>query len=85
MMGGRVFHAIVLEERVVHACSPHVWPPAHSRGALQELTLAGNMLTQLPDRIGNLTHLQKLQLSGNRLTQLPDSISSLSRLEVCLP
>lgn len=51
---------------------------------MQELSLAGNMLTQLPDCIGNLTQLQKLQLSGNRLSQLPDSIGSLSRLEVRL-
>ena len=52
--------------------------------SLQELSLAGNMLTKLPDSLGNLTHLQKLQISGNRLTHLPASIGNLNRLEVCL-
>ncbi len=51
---------------------------------LQELSLAGNMLTELPDSLGSLTHLQKLQISGNRLTHLPASIGNLDRLEVCL-
>ena len=52
--------------------------------SLQELSLAGNMLTELPDSLGSLTHLQKLQISGNRLTHLPASIGNLNRLEVCL-
>ena len=66
-------------------CLGHVHAPPQSRVSLQELSLAGNMLTELPACIGNLTQLQKLQLSGNRLSHLPDSIGSLNRLEVCLP
>ena len=49
---------------------------------MQELTLAGNMLTQLPERIGGMTALRKLQISGNSLSQLPESIGNLIRLEV---
>ena len=49
---------------------------------LQELSLAGNLLTTLPDAIGNLSSLQRLQMAGNLLTSLPDSICQLTDLEV---
>lgn len=49
---------------------------------LQELSLAGNRLTTLPDAIGNLSSLQRLQMAGNLLTSLPDSICRLTDLEV---
>ena len=40
-----------------------------------------NHLTQLDERIGNLTNLRNLNLSGNRLTSLPKSIIKLTELE----
>ena len=49
---------------------------------MQELTLAGNMLTQLPEGMGRMTALRKLQISGNSLSQLPESMGNLNRLEV---
>lgn len=51
---------------------------------LQELSLAGNHLTHLPEDIGRLADLQKLQLSGNYLESLPDSLCDLTALEVTL-
>lgn len=50
---------------------------------LQDLSLAGNQLTKLPDSIGKLRNLQRLQLAGNLLTSLPDSLCNLTALEVC--
>ena len=72
---------------MLHSCSALLDPCASAsleQDWLQELSLAGNTLTELPACIGNLTQLQKLQISGNRLSCLPDSIGSLSRLEVGL-
>ena len=40
-----------------------------------------NHLTQLDEKIGNLTNLRNLNLSGNRLTSLPESITKLTALE----
>jgi hypothetical protein len=48
----------------------------------QELSLAGNCLTELPPSIGFLTQLKKLGLAGNRLTSLPEEIGNLTKLEV---
>ena len=50
--------------------------------SLQDLSLAGNQLTELPDDIGNLQSLKRLQLSGNYLQRLPDSICNLTALQV---
>lgn len=41
-----------------------------------------NSLTNLPERIGNLTKLKTLILNTNKLTTLPHSITKLSQLEV---
>lgn len=51
-------------------------------GVLQELTLAGNDLRDLPDDLCKLGKLRKLQLSGNRLKSLPESLCSMPSLEV---
>ena len=58
------------------------WVHICARAFLQELSLAGNRLTTLPDAIGNLRSLQRLQMAGNLLTSLPDSICQLTDLEV---
>ena len=50
-----------------------------------KLLFFNDQLTNIPESIGQLTHLQKLNLSGNRLTSLPESIGQLSHLqELCL-
>jgi Leucine-rich repeat (LRR) protein len=51
---------------------------------VQELSLAGNLLRELPEGLGKLTKLRKLQLSGNRLKALPDSLCSLTALTVSI-
>ena len=48
--------------------------------SLAELHLEGNLLTNLPDSIGEIRNLKYLNLSRNRLTSLPDSISKLNNL-----
>lgn len=49
---------------------------------LQELSLAGNDLRELPDGLCKLEKLRKLQLSGNRLKSLPESLCCMPSLEV---
>ena len=48
---------------------------------LEELCLAGNMLTQLPSAIGKLKGLKRLQLAGNQLRSIPKEIGELVKLE----
>jgi hypothetical protein len=49
---------------------------------LRGLILTDNLLTELPDSIGNLQKLQKLMLTGNRLTTVPDTILNCRELEL---
>jgi len=48
---------------------------------LQQLSLAGNQITDLPPAIGNLAHLKMLQMSDNFLRKLPNEIRKLTSLE----
>jgi Leucine-rich repeat (LRR) protein len=41
---------------------------------LRELTLTGNLLSDLPTDIGAFTKLERLDVSNNRLTALPNEI-----------
>ena len=50
---------------------------------MQELSLAGNRIRELPEGIGRLTELKRLQMSGNLLERLPDSICKCTALQVC--
>lgn len=47
----------------------------------QELSLAGNSLTEVPEALAQLTSLRLLQLSGNQLRTLPEALCTLPRLE----
>jgi len=38
-------------------------------------------LTELPESLGQLTHLQTLRLSNNQLTTLPESLGQLTQLQ----
>ena len=39
------------------------------------------ILTELPDSLGQLTHLQSLDLSNNQLTEIPDWLGQLTQLQ----
>lgn len=41
-----------------------------------------NEISDLPDKIGNLTNLRTLILNSNKLTTLPNDITKLTKLEV---
>ncbi|KAJ8313446.1 hypothetical protein KUTeg_009003 [Tegillarca granosa] len=45
------------------------------------LDISSNVLSHLPDSIGELSKLRKLQVSNNRLKKIPRSIGKLKRLE----
>ncbi|MBT2339126.1 MULTISPECIES: leucine-rich repeat-containing protein kinase family protein [Pseudomonas] len=49
---------------------------------LRWLILTDNCISDLPDELGQRTHLQKLMLAGNRLQQLPSSLGQCQRLEL---
>lgn len=48
---------------------------------VEELNLAGNQLTHLPESIGNLSQLKQLNLLNNQLTHLPESFCHLCQLQ----
>jgi len=41
------------------------------QGYLIKLNLSSSDITQLPEELGQLTHLRELDLSGNQLTHIP--------------
>jgi Leucine-rich repeat (LRR) protein len=47
---------------------------AAHRDRAKKLDLSGQKLNELPDSIGDLTHLTHLYLKGNSIKSLPDSI-----------
>ncbi|QIB04011.1 serine/threonine-protein kinase [Pseudomonas fluorescens] len=49
---------------------------------LRWLILTDNLVSQLPDELGQRPHLQKLMLAGNRLQQLPASLGQCHHLEL---
>ena len=51
------------------------------RSGATELDLGGMQLTELPERLGQLTQLQSLHLGRNQLTTLPESLGQLMQLQ----
>ncbi len=47
---------------------------------ITSIDLSENMLTELPETIGNLTYLKLINISGNNLTKLPETIGNLANL-----
>lgn len=48
---------------------------------LRELDLQGNVLTKLPDAVGEMQHLTSINLSQNKLTSFPDRLTDVHTLE----
>lgn len=49
---------------------------------IHTLDLSKNLLTKLPENIGQLKSLKQLDLLDNRITNLPLSFCELTKLEV---
>ncbi len=49
---------------------------------LEELSLDGNQISELPKEINQLSNLQKFYFSNNQITSIPSSLYSLSNLKV---
>ncbi|KAJ7049995.1 hypothetical protein C8F01DRAFT_1213058 [Mycena amicta] len=49
-------------------------------GNLRDLDISFNLISELPEAIGNLKHLERLVIVGNQVTKLPDEFSNLIRL-----
>jgi hypothetical protein len=49
---------------------------------LRWLILTNNQISELPDSIGNCTHMQKLMLAGNQLAGLPEAMRGCVGLEL---
>lgn len=56
----------------------------HLPSRLQVLSLGGNLLTEVPDSVGNLQQLQALTLCDNLIEILPASIARLANLKSLL-
>lgn len=52
--------------------------------SLHVLSLGGNLLTEVPDTVGNLHHLQGLTLCDNLIEMLPAGIARLTNLKSLL-
>lgn len=48
---------------------------------LRELDLHGNVLTKLPDKVGEMTHLTSINLANNSLSSFPDKLTEIATLE----
>lgn len=59
-----------------------VVPPKAINSNLRWLILTNNVITELPDSIGECTRLQKLMLAGNKLHCLPMALSNCSQLSL---
>ncbi|XP_072523308.1 leucine-rich repeat-containing protein 20 [Salminus brasiliensis] len=48
---------------------------------LRELDLQGNVLTKLPDAVGDMEHLVTINLSNNRFSEFPERLTAVRTLE----
>ncbi|XP_071379543.1 leucine-rich repeat-containing protein 20 [Centroberyx affinis] len=48
---------------------------------LRELELQGNVLTKLPDSVGEMEHLTSINLANNKFTVFPEKLAEIPTLE----
>ncbi|XP_008287057.1 leucine-rich repeat-containing protein 20 [Stegastes partitus] len=48
---------------------------------LRELDLRGNVLTKLPDSVGEMEHLTSINLANNSFSDFPDKLTEIASLE----
>lgn len=48
---------------------------------LAELELQGNVLTKLPDAVGEMEHLTSINLANNSFSVFPDKLTEIATLE----
>ncbi|XP_066520851.1 leucine-rich repeat-containing protein 20 [Hoplias malabaricus] len=48
---------------------------------LRELDLQGNVLTKLPDAVGDLEHLTDINLSNNKFSEFPECLTAVRSLQ----
>ncbi|KAM6964169.1 leucine-rich repeat-containing protein 20 isoform 1-T2 [Tautogolabrus adspersus] len=48
---------------------------------LRELDLQGNVLTKLPDNVGEMEHLTSINLANNSFSVFPDKLTEIATLE----
>lgn len=48
---------------------------------LAELDLQGNVLTKLPDAVGEMEHLTSINLANNSFATFPDKLTEIGTLE----
>ncbi|KAK2820496.1 hypothetical protein Q5P01_023455 [Channa striata] len=48
---------------------------------LRELDMQGNLLTKLPDSVGEMEHLTSINLANNRFSIFPDKLTEIATLE----
>ncbi|XP_026171446.1 leucine-rich repeat-containing protein 20 isoform X2 [Mastacembelus armatus] len=48
---------------------------------LRELDLQGNVLTKLPDTVGEMQHLTRINLANNKFSVFPEKLTEIATLE----
>ncbi|XP_061564728.1 leucine-rich repeat-containing protein 20 [Cololabis saira] len=48
---------------------------------LRELDLQGNVLTKMPESVGEMEHLTSINLANNRFSTFPDKLTEIATLE----
>lgn len=72
-------HTITLSDNEIKAVSSKFFATFTN---LKELDLQGNVLTKLPDAIGDMTHLTSINLANNKFSVFPEKLTDIATLEM---